>query len=234
MAWKESAQGQAYGALLRQTDNPYRVLDSAAENILRGNNVTAETKLLVAHYIRLGRFPPKAAEETQPIRFRYAGAPIPVEHDSSFFYSRTNESYPQPFLKVVERLRGIGSYVGILGGGDQHIPILSALQKHNSIRSGVLVDQNASQILQGMLAMTTYNKLWGEGEHDLRNQWSWPLFGKAKLDPIEIEFVHSKIQDVVEELPKDRYFIISLMRYLSGVSQACSPERGRAGRFSLE
>src|SRR5208283_5945455 len=105
MAWKEEATVQARETLPRQSEHPYRVLESAADNILRGSNVTAETKLLITHYMRLGKFPFKTADETQPVRFRYAGAPLPGEHDASFYYSRTNESYPPAFLRAMEKLR---------------------------------------------------------------------------------------------------------------------------------
>ena len=62
-------------------------------------------------------------------------------------YARSNEGYSAGLRKVLGNLSGIGAYVGICGGGDQNLYLLSLLLKNNDLRAVTLVDDDVGQLL---------------------------------------------------------------------------------------
>ena len=60
-------------------------------------------------------------------------------------YARSNEGYSADLRRAIVNLSGMDAYVGVCGGGDQNLFLLSLLLKHNDLRDVTLVDDDVGQ-----------------------------------------------------------------------------------------
>lgn len=69
-----------------------------------------------------------------------------LSHIKDVNYPISNERYSEKTLGFIRRIEGIENYIGICGGGNQNLTILSCLQKRNRLSTVRLIDDSPAQI----------------------------------------------------------------------------------------
>ena len=157
------------------------------------------------------------------ISYSYTG-PLPqfdAEHKRKFGKKKilgtieaTNEYYHKDFLAKIKEIKGITHYLGVMGAGDQHIPLIHALQKQNKLEGIVLCDINYTQAFISALAFDSYNAAVAEGDATrfIIGQ-SWVTTRAPQLRaPITVQLKEADIRSEVSAVEPGAYFI-----YLSNI-----------------
>jgi hypothetical protein len=190
-----------------------QALDRSLKSVSEGGSIEEAVDFLVTRGNALfrGRRATISFTGDGTMRFRYDG---PLPRDAASFrtvFVQTNESYSARFLDILSEMRGANGYIGILGGADQHIQLLAALQRHNKLSNVTLVDEHDKQIIAGMLALSAYNSL----GKDMRGAGSrWPGFVKQEegVIDIDVKLVNDDIRNFLRRVDGGGYFV-----YLSNV-----------------
>ena len=158
----------------------------------------------------------RVEERDQLINYSYTGELPRLEGRlksgelvGSYVYETTNEFYSNALQDRLKELQGINSYIGVIGGGDQHIVLLGALQRSNKLSNVMLCDINPAQIFMGIMAFASYNTAVRLGEIEkfaVGNRWGRmraPVLGT----PISISLEHRNMLQSISEAKPDTYFI---------------------------
>jgi len=158
-----------------------------------------------------------------PINYSYTGhLPKPSYTNHRGYVSppatqeATNEYYTKDFLKALARIKGVRRYIGVVGGADQHIQLLAALQKGNKLDTITLYDIEPAQMFVAGIAFGSYNRAIREGKlEEFTIGESWVSADAPRLSgQTDIELKHGDIGSAFPKLTPSTYFI-----YLSNMLQ---------------
>ena len=132
-------------------------------------------------------------------------------------YHISNERYSDNTLRFLEELRGIEKYVGICGGGNQNLMILSSLQKNNKRFSAELVDIIPAQIENFYLISEIFSLSSTTGEYQNRLE-TWQLHAYSKRISDGLGF-HLQELPVMKDCLEISFSLSDINRYLNKVAE---------------
>ncbi|NYZ79583.1 hypothetical protein H0N99_05560 [Candidatus Micrarchaeota archaeon] len=118
--------------------------------------------------------------------------------------ARSNEILSPSFIKSIRQMRGIDSYIAVLGGPDKHISILNALMENNSVITAQLYEINKAQVWHALAVFSAHNKEFDMAAKDSHLLFKSDAYGEKHAD---ITLKVKRIQDGIEEAGKGRYLI---------------------------
>jgi hypothetical protein len=167
----------------------------------------------------------------------------------------SNERYTAEALKEIRSLRGIDIYLGICGGGTQHLTLLSLLEENNEIKSVVLVDRNIVQLanfclIAGIHNHTKTNSSWMGGlkshmqrhytvDHLSANypiyyrpKWSWKKLARINHTSY-LEDMQSLARPIFSKPAKIELFWGEMISYTTFLETDSISLSARSGRYFM-
>lgn len=129
---------------------------------------------------------------------------LPASGDKLTLF-RSNEALSEDFIESIRQMKGVNSYLAVLGGPDKHISILTALMESNPSVTAQLFEINKAHIWHTLTVFSAYNKQFEGTARDSHLLNKSDVHGDQKHADITLSV--KRIQDALGEVERDRYLI---------------------------